>query len=111
MNKKGEVLVEHGSDVDARRFQSRFAAGISGDPEDTEKHPWDMFELSKHPDNLLRFVDDDIPGLTHSVGVLRDVVRDVLLARRRSLLSQRKLRAQRFGENLVRDSRKRRGKV
>ena len=21
-------------------------AGISGDPEDTEKHPWDMFELS-----------------------------------------------------------------
>ena len=64
VNKKGEVLVEYGSDVDARRFQSGFAAGISGDPEDTEKHPWDMFELSKHPDNLLRFVDDDIPGLT-----------------------------------------------
>ena len=64
VNTKGEVLVEYGSDVDARRCESGFAAGISGDPEDTEKHSWDMFELSKHPDNLLRFVDDDIPGLT-----------------------------------------------
>jgi hypothetical protein len=64
INKKGELLVEYGSDVDARRFESGFAAGISGDPEDKEKHPWDMFELAKHPDNMLRFVDDDIPGST-----------------------------------------------
>ena len=87
VNTKVEVLVEYGSDVDARRCESGLC-GEYGDPEDTELS-WDMFELSKHPDNLLRFVDDDIPGLTTPWVYCEMLFATFLLARRRSLFSQK----------------------
>ena len=54
-----KIAVDYGNDLDVKVFGSMFAPTRDG-----LKHPWDLEHLFAHPLNLLRVIENDIPGVT-----------------------------------------------